>query len=566
MSKNPDYINFDEYFKFDELEASLKTLENKFSNLANLEVLGKSHQGREIFLLEITNTDTGKPEDKPAYYIDANTHAEELTGTNVAMYIAWQLLSKYGQDDFVTSILDQQTFYIIPRLNPDAAEFCLTEPFYEWIGNGRYLPGEEQTPPGLQYSDINDDGVIVDMRIRDENGEWKVSEKDPRLLVQREPYERGGEYYKLTPEGYIEGYDGAEIDIPRPRDGNLNRNYPYGWGPEGEQYGAGEYPLSEPETEAVVEFVTDHPNIFGGINYHTNAGVILAPMGIKGESIPIGDKLLFERIGEVGSDATGGYDVVMDEDEFSFPGSHRRMGTATDFFYGQKGLSSFVVELWDVHKESGIEKDWYYPLRELSEEENLKLLNWNDEKLDGEGFVEWQEFDHPQLGKVEIGGWKRLFMFRNPPPGEHLKEVCEKNSTFAIRHAAMSPLLDIEESEVERVEEGVFKVRVVVSNRGYLPTNVSKRAENIDAIEPVKVELEKDDSVEIITGEEYQEIGQLSGRAERNRKYSRFKDWGNDRKALEWVLELSEGTSTKIEVKVDSETGGKVNEVMNLQS
>ena len=39
----------------------------------------------------------------------------------------------------------------------------------------------------------------------------------------------------------------------------------------------------------------------------------------------------------------------------------------------------------------------------------LKLLKWNDEALNGEGFKPWKEFDHPQLGKVEIGGWKTKF-------------------------------------------------------------------------------------------------------------------------------------------------------------
>ena len=38
-------------------------------------------------------------------------------------------------------------------------------------------------------------------------------------------------------------------------------------------------------------------------------------------------------------------------------------------------------------------------------EDDLKLIGWNDEQLGGKGFVDWYPFDHPQLGRVELGGW-----------------------------------------------------------------------------------------------------------------------------------------------------------------
>ncbi|MCB0053850.1 MAG: hypothetical protein KDE24_30380, partial [Caldilinea sp.] len=97
---------------------------------------------------------------------------EEICGTSVAVYTAWTLLSEYGRDPLVTRLLDEQVFYIVPRVNPDGAEIVQTLPFYEWIGNGRYLPGEEQFGAGLHYADVNGDGLIVDMRIRDDAGEW----------------------------------------------------------------------------------------------------------------------------------------------------------------------------------------------------------------------------------------------------------------------------------------------------------------------------------------------------------------------------------------------------------
>ena len=71
---------------------------------------------------------------------------------------------------------------------------------------------------------------------------WRVSSDDPRLMIQREPGEVGrGAYYRLYREGEIRGdWDGVTIETQKPRDGNLNRNFPAGWRPQFRQYGAGE--------------------------------------------------------------------------------------------------------------------------------------------------------------------------------------------------------------------------------------------------------------------------------------------------------------------------------------
>ena len=41
---------------------------------------------------------------------------------------------------------------------------------------------------------------------------------------------------------------------------------------------------------------------------------------------------------------------------------------------------------------------------------------WNDAELGGTGFAPWKKYAHPQLGEVEIGGWRARFISRNPPP------------------------------------------------------------------------------------------------------------------------------------------------------
>ncbi len=169
----PYVLDFSEYFRFDELTAHLQGLAAAYPGLASLESLGTSWQGRDIWCMTLTNPRTGAHDTKPAFYIDAHIHAEEVTTSHTALYTIWYLLTQYGSDPECTWLLDNLSFYIIPRLNPDGAEISLTTG-HHWCGNGRYLPGEEQTK-GLCQQDINGDGLIVQMRIQDPAGEWKIS-------------------------------------------------------------------------------------------------------------------------------------------------------------------------------------------------------------------------------------------------------------------------------------------------------------------------------------------------------------------------------------------------------
>lgn len=559
-------IDFSRYHGYQEMSEIMADLVRNWPKLARISSIGKSLQDRDLWLLEITNSETGTGDQKPGYFIDGNTHPEELAGAAAALHIAWYLLTRYGDDETVTRLLDRRTFYILPRLNPDGAEICLTEPFYQWIGNQRYAPGEEQlSHDGLHYQDINGDGEILDMRWRDPLGEWKVSEKDPRIMLQREPDEFGGDYYRLVPEGMIWNFDGGEIPIPRPMDGNLNRNYPGYWGTESEQYGAGEYPMSEPEVEAVVKFVKDHPNIFGALSYHTNAGAILPPTHIKGQPLPLKDADIFKHIAELGTEETG-YPIIFDEADFNFPGHTHRLGTSDDFLYGQLGIICFVVELWDVFAAAGIEKEWLFPLREFSEDENLKLLRWSDEQLNGEGFMEWTPFDHPQLGKIEIGGWRRLFMFRNPP-GHRLEEMCLKNTMFALRHAAAAPEIHLGHTEAESLGDGLTRISAVVENWGYLSTNVTEQATNMEAIGPVSARIELGEGLELVSGREEVYLGHLAGRSDRRRHYSRFFTWKPARRKVEWVIRRTQqDASSSVSVLANSQRGGVDTKIIQISN
>ena len=72
----------------------------------------------------MTNTETGPAPEKPAFLIEANIHAIEVTGCAAALHLIHRLLAEHGTDDQVTRALDTRAFYVIPRLNPDGAELA----------------------------------------------------------------------------------------------------------------------------------------------------------------------------------------------------------------------------------------------------------------------------------------------------------------------------------------------------------------------------------------------------------------------------------------------------------
>lgn len=514
MTASPPVVHFDRFYRYDELTAILRAYADTYPALAALEAIGRSYEGRDIWCLTVTNRATGAHDTKPAQYIDANMHAGEVTGSAVALYTINELLTKHGRDVQITELVDTRTFYVLPRVNPDGTERYLTTP-YTLRSSVRPYPFEEEQP-GLYPEDLDGDGLILQMRVPDPKGEWRVSGQDPRLLLKRGPDEFGGAYYRLYTEGLQREHTGGPVRLAPPRFGlDINRNYPGNWVTA--QSGAGPYPLSEPETRALAAFVIAHPNIAMIQNYHTTGGVLFRMPSSRPESeMPHKDVALYKRIGELGEEVTGypcrsvyeTYPAIDDR------GTRSAAGGFIEWTWDGLGLFGFAPELWDIEGRAGIEGRWQGPwwTKEQSEEDGLKLLRWLDENLGGEGFTRWRPFDHPQLGPVEIGGWHTKAVRQNAPP-QFLEEECAKNHRFVLRQAALVPLLRLGEVAVRPLGGDLFVVRVRVENAGFLPTNISDKALRLNVVKPVTAEL-AGDGVEIVMGERKQALGQLEGRAQ----------------------------------------------------
>jgi hypothetical protein len=541
---------FDVYYTYDEMTAQLKALVAEYPHLAKLHSIAKSFAGRDVWLVEITNPKTGPAEEKPGFYLDAQIHAEEHTGSAVALYAIWHLLTKYGTDEEATRLLDRQVFYIIPRINPDGAELALVPPYHNWCGNGRFQPGMDRIE-GLIPQDIDGDGYMVWMRVPDAKGEWKKSAKNPEIMVQRKPGEEGGTYYRVYPEGLIRNFDGANIPVEKPFDGNMNRNFPTNWSPQ--EYGAGTYPLSEPEAAGVAKFILDHPNICGMCAYHTHGGIILRPSMTQSDAeMSPRDINLYKEIGKVGTEITG-YPTISIYEEFTTDKSKPRRGGLMDWTYGEMGIINFGTEVWDIETAAGVEKVSYLNLYPGNEAIEHKLYDWVKANVGEKGWRPWKKFEHPQLGSVELGGMVNIWTYRNPPE-KLLEEVCRTNALFNLRHAAAAPQVVVDDVTVTALGDGLYKVRAVVGNHGYLPTNLSDVAIQNGASKPVKVTLTVEGG-ELLMNPPTADLGNLAGRNERLYPYSPWGQiWTATTKPAEWLVKVP--AQGRITVTSQSEKGG----------
>lgn len=539
-------VDFTRYYRYDELSDTLKQFAEEFPHLVELGTIGQSHEGRAIWLVTITSRASGPAEEKPAFWLDANLHATEVTGAMGALHVIQRLLEGYGQDQAVTRLLDTRAFYIAPRINPDGAEQYLTTPYYLRSGTRPYPFSDERD--GLYPEDIDGDGRIVQMRVPDPDGSWKVSDKDPRLMVKRGPDEEGGQYYRIYSEGRVRNFDGYQVAIAPPRQGlDFNRSFPHNWVPEGEQRGAGPFPLSEPETRAIVQFISAHPNISAAITYHTYSGAILRPYGDQpDDAMPLEDLHVYKEFGKRGTALTG-YPAVSVFHGFRYHPRGVMHGAFDDWAYDTLGVFAFTVELWDMIGEAGIkERDLIGWMRDHPEEDDLKLLAWNDQHLAGKGFINWRPFEHPELGPVDIGGWIERETFGNPPP-QFLLPTLAPNTEFVLALARSGPRLELRELSAAALGDGLFRVRALLANIGYLPTYGSQRALDRKAARPLEVRLELPAGAALQSGERFQEIGHLEGRSNKQALFSVNFPTDNLRK-LEWVVRAPAGGELSLSV------------------
>jgi murein tripeptide amidase MpaA len=544
---------FEVFYRHDELTRLLQDYADALPGLVELRSLGKSHEGRDIWLIVLTSRATGPDTDKPALWVDGNIHAAEVTASTACLYWLHQLAAGYGEDSRTTHLLDTRAVYIAPRLNPDGAELALAERPRHIRSSTRPYPYDEEAVEGLTVEDVDGDGRVLTMRIPDPHGPYKKHPADPRLMAAREPGEFGGEYYRLVPEGTLKNFDGLLVRVNPDREGlDLNRNFPAYGRQEFEQQGAGPYPASEPEVRAMVDFVVRHPNIGAAVSFHTHSGVILRPMGTQSDDDMTPEDLwIYKRLSDHGANLTG-YPAISIWHEFKYHPKQVVTGTQ-DWIYEHLGALFWTVEIWAPNREAGItDYQWIEWYREHPVEDDLKLLKWSDEQCGGRAHVDWYAFRHPQLGAVELGGWDKMNYWRNPPPALREREVA-RFPGWLTQLALALPKLEILRTEVRALGPDTWRVRLAVANAGYLPSYVSKRSLERKTSRGTVFEIHLPPGASLVSGVERVLGRHLEGHAPKNslQAFLPDRDVTGDRAVVEWIVRAPQGVRLGLTATAD---------------
>ena len=487
----------DKYLDYAELTQQLRAWATNHPDFVSLGSIGTTPEGREIPILTIGRD---PDEARPAIWVDGNMHASELCGSSVAMAIAEDVIGMHLDSGLrrndslpahMAETLKDSLFYIVPRISPDGAEAVMK--------TGRYVrssPVDARRHKGHSYweaDDFDGNGRMGYMRQKSDDGELVELADYPGVMVPRLP-EDPPPYYKLYPEGRIVNFDGRRVPDPYFLSDNqydFNRNFPYSWAPEHEQEGAGDFPGSAPETRAILEFVTAHPNIITWLNLHTFGGVLIRPLGDKPDhKMDQEDLAVFRQVEKWAKDFTG-YPTVSGFHEFLYAPETPLKGDLTDYAYHQRGALAYVIELWDLFAQIGMEqrKPFVDVYTRFDRQDLEKLAKWDRDVNKGRVFKPWKKAAHPQLGEVDVGGLDLLVGISNPP-FELLPKVCEQHSAAFLRVAALVPRVQCEVVAKEKLAGGLTKIEIRVANRGYLGTYGLSSAKKLAHSEPIRLTSE----------------------------------------------------------------------------
>jgi hypothetical protein len=552
-----------------ELRASISTILDS-TECVSIDTIGMSRNDHAIQVVTISRGDL-PTKDRPAVLIVAGIDGDHLLGSEVAVDIIQELL---GRDDAPTeSILQSNTFYIIPQVNPDAAEY-----YFSSIQNAqrRNLRPYDNDRDGLVDEDggddLNGDGYITMMRVPDLEKATQTTDSDnPRLNKKPNPLDGESATFIVYTEGIDNDEDGM-FNEDSVGGVDLNQNFMHGYKYHSD--GAGPWQLSEPETKALADFVLDHQNIAAIVVYGQH-DTLSKPLKESGKddagapkTIDKNDEKFYEKLSKKFIELT----EIKNVEQPSWDGSF------VAWAYAQYGVPAFSTPLWgrpeteksSDTKEDGDEKQVVeenvaltdsgvgdisqetleellqaaeaagFPVTEemmaeitpemieqyakmsgvkikrVSKETNGgnskkegdgAWLAYSDNFRNGEGFIEWTEFDHPQLGLVEIGGW--VPYFKTLPPTSEIDSITTKQVDFLIELASRLPKVSLETPIVKKLGNGLWEIKVSVVNNGWLPSGTAMAKRNKRA-RPfiVRIDVPNDS---IVTGQKVHRIWALDG-------------------------------------------------------
>lgn len=562
------------YLTHDQLTRELRSLANG-SPLASLTSIGKSTEGRDIWMVTIGRAGGAPMDTRPGLMVVGNLSGDHVAGSALALRSIRYLLSDSGQAR-LGDALTNNVIYVVPRLNPDGTEGRRRtngRPV-DWDNDGRM---NEDGP-----EDLNGDGFITVMRVPDPAGDFTVDTAHPRLMRRADRARGQGGGYALYVEGRDDDGDGfynedgpGGVDLDR----NFQHAYPY-W-----ERDAGPWMISEPETRALMDFMIAHRNVAAIFQFGLSDNLVTPPNDrgqltgtavldmiawAEGSNTAALNRGVFRTGGGGGFGFGGG----------GSPFRGAQPGRDNDSASGRRPSTTvhrndrdYWLRLSQLYKDiTGISKvgfnreaegaffqwgyfhfgvpsfsspGWGHARTARDSSLDITLLTVMD-TAGVDGFVPWTPYTHPQLGQVEIGGFKPLSVIN--PPDSALDSLGVGHGRFLATLATMLPRVRIAGTEVTAHGGGVFTVKVTVENAGYFPTAL-QHGLTAGAVDATTVQIQVPPET-ILTG------------ADKTHRIRRL-DGSGGREEVSWVIRGQPGA--RVEIRVRAQKGGTATTTVTLR-
>ena len=465
------------------------------SRNAKLISLTKTEGGQDIWALQIGRGDL---ENKPAIAITGGVEGHHVLSVELALKVAHQLVEEHSD------LLETTTFYVFPNMSPDAYAQYHGNLKYERRGNAVELDhdrdGEVSEDP---YEDLNRDGMITQIRVESPLGKYVAHEDYPQILVEAESATAAGKTRYLKFSEGIDNDKDEKFNEDLTEGIAFNKNLTYQF-PVFEAL-AGDFPVSQKETRALLDYLFERWNIFAFVTFAPENN-LSTPLKYNK---PGADKRVVTSILEKDAELNKMISDIYNE-TVSLKAYHQEnQGKGGDFFqwaYFHFGRLSFSTPGWWVPEVKKEESDSLKTKKSKTTPET-NFLAWAEKEGIEDVFVNWTQVDHPnfQNRKVEVGGIRPFIMMN--PPYKLVDSIAQQHTAFIIKLANMKPKLEFHNLETEKLSGGLTRITVDLFNNSPIPTH-SEMGERSRWLQKLQITVDKD-KADILAGNTIKLSGKL---------------------------------------------------------
>jgi len=522
-------IASNKYHSPSEIHQQLLDIQQANRNVSGLHLIGHSFSGQPVHLIEIGPETTAEKKSIPAVFVAANFEGINPLASEAAIYLIKDLLK--NPDKY-----ENLTWYILPVGNPEGASHFFSSP--KMVNSRNLRPYNDDMDDQVDEDgneDLNGDGFITKMRVKDPSGTMIIDSTDARRMRSAKYADGEKGIYKVYSEGIDNDNDG-KYNEDRKGGTNNGISFPHLFKYNGVE--SGKWAGQEDEVFGIMEFMIDHPQIALVMHYGSTNFCMQAPKGgRKGGTNLTSLRIPKNYVSMLNADANKRYTMaevkemvkavvppgmVVDDSMIAgmlglgpavnpltkdltiynnyskeYKKFLKEKGYSTDrldpkaakdgsfelWAYYHLGLPSFSQDFWGVPKLTPEKPDSTAKAKKPEQQaktgkpgENTSgkkpgkidaekiFLKYNDSLLNGEAFVKWAPYNHPQLGEVEIGG--RVPFADFVPPPEEIEKAITAQVPWIYELTKGIPKLNLDAKKIKDIGDGIYKLEVWITNAG----------------------------------------------------------------------------------------------------